>query len=90
MHILSAVHAKLKHEKKVEKRKKLKAQDTEEKRALELGEEPPPRKIPRTIENTRENDETVCKPDDEKLFAGNDAGKGEREGGGWKGGKGIK
>ncbi|XP_011025318.1 PREDICTED: ribosome production factor 1-like [Populus euphratica] len=69
----SAVHAKLKHEKKVEKRKKLKARDAEEKRALELGEEPPPRKIPRTIENTRENDETVCKPDDEELFAGNDA-----------------
>ncbi|KAJ6955684.1 ribosome production factor 1 [Populus alba x Populus x berolinensis] len=69
----SAVHAKLKHEKKVEKRKKLKARDAEEKRALELGEEPPARKIPRTIENTRENDETVCKPDDDELFAGNDA-----------------
>ncbi|KAF9688015.1 hypothetical protein SADUNF_Sadunf02G0153100 [Salix dunnii] len=68
----SAVHAKLKHEKKVEKRKKLKARDAEEKRALELGEEPLPRKIPRTIENTRENDETVCKPDDEELFACND------------------
>jgi len=30
--------------------------------------QPPPRKIPRTIENTRENDETVCKPDDEKVL----------------------
>ncbi|DAD49762.1 TPA_asm: hypothetical protein HUJ06_000126 [Nelumbo nucifera] len=69
----SAVHAKLKHEKKLEKRKKLKARDAAEKRALELGEEPPPKKIPRTIENTREFDETVCKPDDEELFAGNDA-----------------
>jgi ribosome production factor 1 len=39
MQILFAVHAKLKHEKKVEKHKKLKAQDAEEKRALELGEE---------------------------------------------------
>jgi ribosome production factor 1 len=39
MHILSAVHTKFKHGKKVEKRKKLKAQDAEEKRALELGEE---------------------------------------------------
>ena len=29
--------------------------------------QPPPRKIPRTIENTREFDETVCKPDDEVL-----------------------
>ncbi|KAK4383030.1 Brix domain-containing protein F44G4.1 [Sesamum angolense] len=69
----SAVHAKLKHQKKVEKRKKAKAREAEEKRALELGEEPPPRKTPRTIENTRELDETVCKPDDEELFAGNDA-----------------
>ncbi|KAL0322253.1 UNVERIFIED_CONTAM: Ribosome production factor 1 [Sesamum calycinum] len=40
----SAVHAKLKHQKKVEKRKKAKAREAEEKRALELGEEPPPRK----------------------------------------------
>ncbi|GKV49413.1 hypothetical protein SLEP1_g56163 [Rubroshorea leprosula] len=69
----SAEHAKLKHQKKVEKRKKLKARDAAEKRALELGEEPPPKMIPRTIENTREADETVCKPDDEELFAGNDA-----------------
>ncbi|KAF8406654.1 hypothetical protein HHK36_008744 [Tetracentron sinense] len=35
--------------------------------------QPPPKKIPRTIENTREFDETVCMPDDEELFAGNDA-----------------
>ncbi|XP_007051370.2 PREDICTED: ribosome production factor 1 isoform X2 [Theobroma cacao] len=69
----SAVHAKLKHQKKVEKRKKLKARDAAEKRALELGEEPAPKQIPRTIENAREADETVCMPDDEELFAGNDA-----------------
>lgn len=35
----SAVHAKLKQEKKLEKRKKIKARDAAEKRALELGEE---------------------------------------------------
>ncbi|KDP24558.1 hypothetical protein JCGZ_25122 [Jatropha curcas] len=69
----SAAHAKLRHQKKLEKRKKLKSRDADEKRALELGEEPPPRQIPRTIENTREFDETVCKPDDDELFAGNDA-----------------
>ncbi|KAJ0111667.1 hypothetical protein Patl1_00725 [Pistacia atlantica] len=69
----SSVHAKLKHEKKLEKRKKLKARDAAEKLALELGEEPPPRMVPRTIENTREPDETVCRPDDDELFAGNDA-----------------
>lgn len=28
----------------------------------------PPRKVPRTIENTREADETVCKPDDEEVY----------------------
>ncbi|XP_062157372.1 uncharacterized protein LOC133864937 [Alnus glutinosa] len=69
----SEVHAKLKHQKKLEKRKKIQARDAAEKRALELGEEPPPRNVPHTIENTRELDETVCKPDDEELFAGNDA-----------------
>ncbi|CAN4120378.1 unnamed protein product [Withania somnifera] len=68
----SAVHAKLKHQKKVEKRKKVKAREAAEKKALELGEEPPPKMVPRTIENTRELDETVCLPDDEELFAGND------------------
>lgn len=30
--------------------------------------QPPPRKIPRTIENTREADETVCRPDDEEVW----------------------
>ncbi|KAI8572975.1 hypothetical protein RHMOL_Rhmol01G0243100 [Rhododendron molle] len=69
----SAVHAKLKQQKKLEKRKRANTRDAAEKRALELGEEPPPKMIPRTIENTRELDETVCKPDDEELFAGNDA-----------------
>ncbi|RVX21122.1 hypothetical protein CK203_002241 [Vitis vinifera] len=63
----SAVHAKLKHQKKIEKRKKAKAREAAEKRALELGEEPPAKKIPHTIENTREFDETVCKPDDEEV-----------------------
>ncbi|KAJ9561400.1 hypothetical protein OSB04_006560 [Centaurea solstitialis] len=69
----SAVYAKIKHEKKVEKRKNAKAREALESRALELGEELPPKKVPRTIENTREADETICKPDDEELFAGNDA-----------------
>ncbi|KAI5654330.1 hypothetical protein M9H77_31517 [Catharanthus roseus] len=69
----SSIHAKLKHKKKVEKRKRAKAREAAEKRALELGDEPPPKKIPRTIENSREFDETICKPDDEELFAGNDA-----------------
>ncbi|KAL9253050.1 Ribosome production factor 1-like protein [Drosera capensis] len=65
----SEVHANLKQQKKTEKRKKLMARTAAEKRALELGEELPPRKVPRTIENTREADETICKGDDEELFA---------------------
>lgn len=65
----SELHAKIKREKKVEKRKKLNARDAAEKRALELGEEPPARQVPRTIENTREADETFCTPDDDELFA---------------------
>ncbi|KAK1274438.1 hypothetical protein QJS04_geneDACA010810 [Acorus gramineus] len=69
----SEVYAKFKRDKKIEKRKRTKARDAEAKRALELGEEPPAKKIPRTIENTRESDETVCKPDDEELFAANDS-----------------
>lgn len=69
----SQVHAKQKQQKRLEKKKRAKATEAAEKRALELGEEPPPRKIPRTIENTRELDETVCRPDDDELFAANDA-----------------
>ncbi|KNA23685.1 hypothetical protein SOVF_022760 [Spinacia oleracea] len=65
----SEIHSRLKHEKKLDKRKKIKARDAADKRALELGEELPTRQIPRTIENTREADETVCKPGDEELFA---------------------
>ena len=38
----SEVHAKLKHDKKLEKRKRAKARDAAIKRALELGEEVPP------------------------------------------------
>ncbi|CAA7013061.1 unnamed protein product [Microthlaspi erraticum] len=67
------VYAKQKHEKKIEKQKKIKARDAAEKRALELGEEPPQKMIPNTIENTREADETMCRPDDEELFADIDA-----------------
>lgn len=93
----SEIHSKLKREKKLEKRKKHKARDAADKRAIELGEEVkssfffsfeslelelkfefvkfdfsylvqlPPRPVPKTIENTREADETVCKPDDEEV-----------------------
>lgn len=61
--------SKLKHEKKKLKKSRRKTRDTAERRALELGQAPPPRKIPRTIENTREQDETVARPDDDELQA---------------------
>ncbi|XP_078431272.1 ribosomal RNA processing Brix domain protein [Wolffia australiana] len=67
------VYAKQKREKKVEKRRKNQERKAAAKRALELGEEPPPKSVPRTIENTREADETVCRSDDEELCATNNA-----------------
>ncbi|KAG2331190.1 hypothetical protein Bca52824_002370 [Brassica carinata] len=67
------VYAKQKHEKKIEKQKKIKARDAAEKLALELGEEPPQKMVPKIIENTREADDTVCRPDDQELFADIDA-----------------
>eukprot|EP00249_Psilotum_nudum_P016508 c25856_g3_i3 orf=1159-2232(-) len=68
-HRRSAEYAKLKQEKKLVKQKRLKARDAAEKRAVELGEAPPLRKVPRTIENTRELDETLAHPDDDELYA---------------------
>ncbi|KAF0903292.1 hypothetical protein E2562_026575 [Oryza meyeriana var. granulata] len=67
------VHAKLKREKKAQKRKLACERGQAVQRAVELGEQPPEKQVPRTIENTREPDETVCRPDDQELFAGNDA-----------------
>ncbi|GJN01008.1 hypothetical protein PR202_ga18238 [Eleusine coracana subsp. coracana] len=63
----SELHAKLKREKKAQKRKLAQEREQAARRA------PPERQVPRTIENTREPDETVCRPDDQELFAGNDA-----------------
>ncbi|KAG6552717.1 hypothetical protein Mapa_005664 [Marchantia paleacea] len=65
----SEAYAKVKNEKKKAKKQKIKLRDQAEKEALELGNVPPPRKIPRTIENTREADETVAQADDEELQA---------------------
>ncbi|CAN0889171.1 Ribosome production factor 1 [Linum grandiflorum] len=69
----SALHSKLKQQKKLEKRKTKKARQAADKQAVELGEEPPARQVPHTIENKRVPDETVCKPDDAELFVANDA-----------------
>lgn len=65
----SIMTEKLRKEKKLEKKKRLKERQRKEEKAIEIGEEPPPKKIPRTIENTRELDETVIQADDEELHA---------------------
>lgn len=67
--IRSLQYSKLMLEKKKSKKLRRKARDNAEAQALELGEVPPPRKISRTIENTREEDETIAQPDDEELHA---------------------
>lgn len=69
----SEVYAKVKREKKAQKRKLGRERVQAAQRAAELGEQVPEKQVPRTIENTREPDETVCRPDDQELFAGNDA-----------------
>jgi ribosome production factor 1 len=60
----TAMYAKYKSQKK--KLKKILRQE----RVAEveaLGEAAPPKQVPRTIENTREVDETVVQPDDEEV-----------------------
>jgi len=65
----TAAYEKVKKDKSIEKKKRIKLRDAAEKQALELGEAPPARKAQRTIENTREQDETVALPDDDELQA---------------------
>ncbi|CAM6102325.1 unnamed protein product [Calypogeia fissa] len=65
----SAVYAKVQKEKKRNKKQQIKDRNAAEQEALEIGELPPPRKIPKTIESTREADETLAQPDDDELNA---------------------
>ncbi|KAJ7561841.1 hypothetical protein O6H91_03G043700 [Diphasiastrum complanatum] len=65
----SEASAKVKLEKKKAKKQRIESRNKAEKQAFELGEIPLPRKIPRTIENTREVDETIAQPDDDELHA---------------------
>lgn len=44
-------------------------QDIPSRRAEELGQEPPPRLVQRTIDNTRKADETVVRPGDDEVEA---------------------
>mmetsp|Transcript_33366 Transcript_33366/g.73774 ORF Transcript_33366/g.73774 Transcript_33366/m.73774 type:complete len:347 (+) Transcript_33366:113-1153(+) len=67
--VRSEMYSKLKHKaKKKKKAERLKRQKEEEK-AVRSGLEPPPKKIPKTIENTREKDETMVVGDDEEVEA---------------------
>lgn len=60
----TAMYAKYKQQKKKLK-KKLREERVAEVEAL--GEAAPPKQIPKTIENTRELDETLVQPDDEEI-----------------------
>mmetsp|Transcript_6379 Transcript_6379/g.17852 ORF Transcript_6379/g.17852 Transcript_6379/m.17852 type:complete len:365 (-) Transcript_6379:419-1513(-) len=62
-------YAQLKKEKKKLKREARQKRQKEADKAEEEGVEPPPKQIPRTLENTREKDETMVQPDDEEVAA---------------------
>jgi len=59
------VYAKYKQQKKKLK-KQLRTERVKEVEAL--GEQAPPKQIPRTIENTRDGDETMVKADDDEIL----------------------
>jgi ribosome production factor 1 len=61
----SEVYKKYKNEKKVQK-KKLRLERIKEVEAL--GDAAPPKQVPRTLENTREEEETMVRPDDEEVI----------------------
>ena len=63
----SEVYSRLKHEKALEKKKKRVARQKEEERALEAGETPAPRQVPKTIENQRVRDETFVEAGDDEV-----------------------
>lgn len=70
--VRGAKYAKLKHEKNKAKKKERAKRAAEVARAEELGLEPPPKPVPKTIENTREKDETMVQPDDAEVAADED------------------
>jgi ribosome production factor 1 len=58
------VYAKVKRKKKLEKQAR---REKRKREAEELGLEAPPKQIPKTLDNTREADSTVVRPDDEEV-----------------------
>lgn len=65
----SAAYAKLKHKKEKAKRAEKTKRQAASAKAEELGLEPPAKKIPKTIESTREKDETMVSLDDAEVEA---------------------
>mmetsp|Transcript_14335 Transcript_14335/g.30711 ORF Transcript_14335/g.30711 Transcript_14335/m.30711 type:complete len:369 (-) Transcript_14335:229-1335(-) len=65
----SEILGKLKHKKKQQKRADKEKRAAAAAKAIELGELPAPKKIPRTIENTRERDATTVEVGDEEVEA---------------------
>eukprot|EP00163_Fabomonas_tropica_P025682 TRINITY_DN448_c0_g1_i4.p1 TRINITY_DN448_c0_g1~~TRINITY_DN448_c0_g1_i4.p1 ORF type:complete len:311 (+),score=50.72 TRINITY_DN448_c0_g1_i4:130-1062(+) len=59
------VHAKQKKEKKKEKKERRKKRERE---AEALGEDAPPKQKPKTLESTREKDDTIVEADDEEVL----------------------
>jgi ribosome production factor 1 len=65
----SEVLSKLKTKKKKLKRVEKDKQAQKDAKAIELGDIPAPKKIPRTIENTRERDATTVEAGDDEVEA---------------------
>ncbi|KAK9812650.1 hypothetical protein WJX72_001266 [[Myrmecia] bisecta] len=67
--VRSETYAKLKHKQKKQKKAERQKRQKEAAKAEQLGLEPPPKKIPKTLENTREKDETMVAGDDDEVRA---------------------
>ena len=69
----SEVYGKLRHERAVAKKKRREARQKAEAEAIDAGEEPAPRQIPKTIENQRVRDATFIEDADDVDVAEQDA-----------------
>eukprot|EP00884_Botryococcus_braunii_P010775 jgi/Botrbrau1/1969/Bobra.0052s0012.1 len=70
--VRSQKYAKLKQKKNKEKKIQREKQQKAAAKAADLGLEGPPKKIPKTLENTREPDETIVAANDEEVQADNE------------------
>mmetsp|Transcript_30171 Transcript_30171/g.55130 ORF Transcript_30171/g.55130 Transcript_30171/m.55130 type:complete len:365 (-) Transcript_30171:263-1357(-) len=67
--VRSELYAKLKHKQEKEKKRARKKRQKEYAQAIDQGLEPPPKLVTKTIENTREKDETMVTADDDEIEA---------------------